>query len=160
MVSIKLHTFPRFSGDIPLSTPLSPLNPPWLPAHDMRSVSVITTSALVASAAAQILNIAQVDKAVSSVLQTFAGYFHYDGSHLEGWRPTNPQTPADPSYWLADITHDGYAAFNPNASTYQVFRNVKDYGAKGNTSGINRYMYMYIYEPFVSVIPFRGRVLC
>jgi glucan 1,3-beta-glucosidase len=98
----------------------------------MHSVSVITTSALVACAAAQILNIAQVDEAVSYVLQTFAGYFIYDGSHLDGWEPTNPQNPSDPSYWLADIAHDGYAAFNPNASTYQVFRNVKDYGAKGN----------------------------
>lgn len=36
----------------------------------------------------------------------------------------------DPSYWLADISYQGVAAFNPD-STYQVFRNVKDYGAKG-----------------------------
>jgi glucan 1,3-beta-glucosidase len=34
----------------------------------------------------------------------------------------------DPSYWLADISHQGIAAFNPD-STDQVFRNVKDYGA-------------------------------
>ena len=39
----------------------------------------------------------------------------------------------DASYWLADITHQGIAAFNPNPSTYKVFRNVMDYGAKGNT---------------------------
>lgn len=36
----------------------------------------------------------------------------------------------DPAYWLADIAHQGVAAFNPNPS-YKVFRNVKDYGAKG-----------------------------
>lgn len=38
---------------------------------------------------------------------------------------------ADASYWLADIKHQGLAAFNANPSTYTVFRNVKDYGAKG-----------------------------
>jgi len=38
----------------------------------------------------------------------------------------------DASYWLADIKHQGIAAFNSNPSSYTVFRNVKDYGAKGN----------------------------
>lgn len=44
------------------------------------------------------------------------------------------ETTDDASYWLADITHQGVAAFNSNPSTYTVFRNVKDYGAKGNVS--------------------------
>lgn len=35
-------------------------------------------------------------------------------------------------YWLADIKHQGVAAFNSNPSEYQVFRNVKDFGAKGD----------------------------
>lgn len=39
--------------------------------------------------------------------------------------------PGDESYWLADITHQGVAAFNPNPSGYKVFRNVKEYGARG-----------------------------
>jgi hypothetical protein len=38
---------------------------------------------------------------------------------------------SDPSYWLAGISHQGLAAFNSNPSGYTVFRNVKDYGAKG-----------------------------
>ncbi|KAJ5884731.1 Exo-beta-1-3-glucanase, partial [Penicillium taxi] len=38
----------------------------------------------------------------------------------------------DTSYWLADITHQGLAAFNSAPSSYVVFRNVKDYGAKGD----------------------------
>ena len=38
----------------------------------------------------------------------------------------------DASYWLADIAHQGIAAFNSDPSTYTVFRNVMDYGAKGN----------------------------
>ena len=34
------------------------------------------------------------------------------------------------AFWLESIKHQGVAAFRPN-STYQVFRNVKDFGAKG-----------------------------
>ena len=37
------------------------------------------------------------------------------------------------SYWLEGIAHQGVSAFNANPSTYQVFRNVKDFGAKGVT---------------------------
>ncbi|KAF9229792.1 glycoside hydrolase family 55 protein [Gyrodon lividus] len=35
------------------------------------------------------------------------------------------------SYWLETIKHQGTSAFNPDP-TYQVFRNVKDFGAKGD----------------------------
>ncbi|KIJ60520.1 glycoside hydrolase family 55 protein [Hydnomerulius pinastri MD-312] len=38
--------------------------------------------------------------------------------------------PDDP-YWMQTIKHQGTSAFNPEAS-YQVFRNVKDFGAKGD----------------------------
>jgi hypothetical protein len=34
-------------------------------------------------------------------------------------------------YWLNDMSGNGIAAFNTNPSGYKVFRNVKDYGAKG-----------------------------
>lgn len=34
-------------------------------------------------------------------------------------------------YWLENIKYQGISAFNANSSTYQVFRNVKDFGAKG-----------------------------
>jgi glucan 1,3-beta-glucosidase len=39
--------------------------------------------------------------------------------------------PGDP-YWLETIQHQGTSAFNPDPSTYEVFRNVKDFGAKGD----------------------------
>ncbi|KAJ7929194.1 exo-beta-1,3-glucanase [Mycena leptocephala] len=35
-------------------------------------------------------------------------------------------------FWMQSIKHQGIAAFNPNPTTYQVFRNVKDFGAKGD----------------------------
>ncbi len=36
------------------------------------------------------------------------------------------------SYWMGSIKHQGVAAFNPAKASYQVFRNVKDLGAKGD----------------------------
>lgn len=38
---------------------------------------------------------------------------------------------AEPAYWFKDIQKQGIAAFNPNPSAYKVFRNVMDYGARG-----------------------------
>jgi glucan 1,3-beta-glucosidase len=35
-------------------------------------------------------------------------------------------------YWLENIKHQGVASFNPNPSNYTVFRNVKDFGARGD----------------------------
>jgi glucan 1,3-beta-glucosidase len=37
-------------------------------------------------------------------------------------------------YWLADIQRQGVAPYNPKKDAYKVFRNVKDYGAKGDGS--------------------------
>ena len=38
------------------------------------------------------------------------------------------------AFWLSQIPHRGAPAFNPNPSGYKVFRNVRDYGAKGASS--------------------------
>ncbi|KAF2749511.1 glycoside hydrolase family 55 protein [Sporormia fimetaria CBS 119925] len=51
--------------------------------------------------------------------------------------PAPPAAPAPPAtgsgYWLADIKHQGVAVFGENQD-FKVFRNVKDYGAKGDGS--------------------------
>ncbi|EON68919.1 hypothetical protein W97_08177 [Coniosporium apollinis CBS 100218] len=48
-------------------------------------------------------------------------------------RPTYPSKPKDQcAYWLENVKHQGISAFNPNPSSYQTFRNVKDFGAKGD----------------------------
>lgn len=39
--------------------------------------------------------------------------------------------PGEP-YWLELIQHQGTSPFNPHPSSYQIFRNVKDYGAAGD----------------------------
>jgi glucan 1,3-beta-glucosidase len=38
----------------------------------------------------------------------------------------------DEPYWLEKIKHQGIAAYNPDPTSYKVFRNVKDYGAIGD----------------------------
>ncbi|EMD38344.1 glycoside hydrolase family 55 protein [Gelatoporia subvermispora B] len=52
--------------------------------------------------------------------------------------------PGDP-FWMQNIQHQGTAAFNSDPSSYQVFRNVMDFGAKGDgvtddTAAINNAM--------------------
>ncbi|KAJ7929217.1 exo-beta-1,3-glucanase [Mycena leptocephala] len=44
---------------------------------------------------------------------------------------TGLATPDD-TFWLEAIKHQGKAAYNPDPSNYQVFRNVKEFGAKGD----------------------------
>jgi glucan 1,3-beta-glucosidase len=47
-------------------------------------------------------------------------------------KPGPTGTPNCVPYWLENIKHQGLASFNANASSYKVFRNVKDFGAKGD----------------------------
>ncbi|GAB7348730.1 hypothetical protein MBLNU459_g7467t1 [Dothideomycetes sp. NU459] len=72
------------------------------------------------------------------MLGQFSRYTNYPGpSPTASLRP-RPTIPIPPfptetcAYWLEDIKHQGIAAFNPDPATYQVFRNVKDFGAKGD----------------------------
>lgn len=56
---------------------------------------------------------------------------------INGHANTNVTPPAS-GYWYASIQKRGAAAFNENPTTYKVFRNVLDYGAKGKYGVLGR----------------------
>ncbi|KAJ5976298.1 hypothetical protein N7481_010005 [Penicillium waksmanii] len=110
----------------------------------MHYASVITLVSLLSCVRGQLLDIPAVDELVKSALKPLADWTDYDGptgtasSELSKSTDTDYANIAieaaatDASYWLADISHQGKAAFNSNPSSYTVFRNVMDYGAKGD----------------------------
>ena len=49
-----------------------------------------------------------------------------------GSSPSKPPSSGECSYYLEDIKHQGIAAFNSNPGSYVVFRDVKEFGAKGD----------------------------
>jgi glucan 1,3-beta-glucosidase len=44
--------------------------------------------------------------------------------------------PSD-SFWMESIKHQGTSPYNSRPSSYKVFRNVKDFGAKGAKSDLS-----------------------
>ena len=97
-----------------------------------------------AVARSQNLQIPEVQAAVDKALKDFSAYTAYNGptstASANVTVPTgepriNVAQPAvaDPPYWLANIKHQGRAAFNPD-TTYTVWRNVMNFGAKGTIS--------------------------
>lgn len=85
------------------------------------------------------MDIPWIESVVSSCTSEYAPYFTYHGGHGQPFQvpatttqhPIPSPTASACSYWMEDIKHQGIAAFNGNAS-YQVFRNVKDFGAVGD----------------------------
>ena len=78
-------------------------------------------------------------KHTSSTLASTSSPISLETPVVDGHATT--ETSGDASYWLADIKHQGLATYNSDPSTYTVFRNVKDYGAKGNAP--QRVVYLY-----------------
>ena len=72
------------------------------------------------------LKIPEVEEVVGNVLKEFGDYVDYHGNHSESSTTSKRQSTA---YWYETIAHQGISAFGP--SGYQVYRNVKDYGATG-----------------------------
>jgi glucan 1,3-beta-glucosidase len=71
-------------------------------------------------------DIPEVESVVAEVLKDFGDYVHFQGNDSEASAGTKRQSTA---YWYETINHQGISAFGP--SGYQVFRNVKNYGATG-----------------------------
>ncbi|KAJ3396013.1 hypothetical protein HDU92_004316 [Lobulomyces angularis] len=42
------------------------------------------------------------------------------------------ETSPNPSFWISQVSHNGISAFHLNPSSYKVYRNVRDYGARGD----------------------------
>ncbi|KAJ7777561.1 exo-beta-1,3-glucanase [Mycena maculata] len=68
---------------------------------------------------------------LASTVAAFATLVNSLGTTCTTPLGTGTAAATDP-FWMANIQHQGIAAFNPSPSTYQVFRNVKDFGAKGD----------------------------
>lgn len=66
----------------------------------------------------------------ASVYLLFAPFVFGLGLSCSAPLTTGHAAPGDP-YWLQNIKHQGTSAFNSDKS-YQVFRNVRDFGAKGD----------------------------
>ncbi|KAL0947433.1 hypothetical protein HGRIS_013543 [Hohenbuehelia grisea] len=69
--------------------------------------------------------------AVLGVLLTLVAFVSALGSSCSTPLGAGTAAAGDP-FWMQNIKHQGTAAFNSNPSGYQVFRNVKDFGAKGD----------------------------
>jgi glucan 1,3-beta-glucosidase len=108
----------------------------------MRSLSAFLLSAFMVEAAFVQVEIPAIESIVANLLATNADYVHFRGSDSNS---TDLITPSSSStnltnrqataYWYEDINHQGISAFGPGG--YQVFRNVKSYGAKGMSTRLH-----------------------
>jgi glucan 1,3-beta-glucosidase len=95
----------------------------------------LVLSALVLEAVCMQGRIPAVENIVASILANSTDYVHFQGKSTHSTTISN-STEASSSlskrqsaYWYENIAHQGISAFGP--SGYQVYRNVKDFGAKG-----------------------------
>ena len=96
------------------------------------ALALVPSILLVAS---EKLDIPAVDRVVQKTLHDYYNYTHYhapaNATNNTASRGGNTQGPeaSGQAYWYEQIKHQGVSAFGP--SGYVVYRNVKDYGAKG-----------------------------
>ncbi|KAE9367654.1 glycoside hydrolase family 55 protein [Stipitochalara longipes BDJ] len=93
----------------------------------MKLIHTIPFLLFVLGAVSVQLPIPEVDRVVATVLNDFEQYVDQNGSHSDDTAISKRQSAP---YWYETVTHQGISAFGP--SGYEVFRNVKDYGAKGD----------------------------
>jgi glucan 1,3-beta-glucosidase len=98
--------------------------------------SILAALSWALGASAAVLDIPSVDAAVNAALKDYGNYAAYTGPQKKP--PATTKVPLQnallsdgpSSFWQESISHQGISAFG--SSGYQVFRNVKDFGAKGN----------------------------
>ena len=98
--------------------------------------SLLTVLPLAAVTLARHLNYEppEIKQDVDQMVSEFQKYVNFKGpDHDVDYKPKKEKPgPANVgTYWMEQIRHQGKAPFNPQAGSYQVFRNVKDFGAKG-----------------------------
>jgi len=96
----------------------------------MRFYHIVVAAALALKASCEQFEIPDVASLVDDILLEYAKTVHYDGNETD---TSNIQKRAA-SFWMEGISHQGVSAFGP--AGYQIFRNVKDYGAKGKISQV------------------------
>jgi glucan 1,3-beta-glucosidase len=83
---------------------------------------------------ARVFRIPVVEAAVQKALKSFPNYKAFTGPFLKAPKPVDTSeddvSTAASSYWLENIAHQGRSPFGP--AGYTVFRNVKDFGARGD----------------------------
>jgi glucan 1,3-beta-glucosidase len=104
---------------------------------------------VIGSVTAAKVSISQVSSAVQLATSSFAPAVKYVGptgsassilvksSTTKVSAQVAAATVGSAPYWLESVTHQGISAFNSNPASYQVFRNVKSFGAKGRNSAIS-----------------------
>jgi glucan 1,3-beta-glucosidase len=86
------------------------------------------TALILGAALGEHFKIAEIEAVVGHALAEADSYVHYK-SNISEARDLSSMTKRASSYWYENIAHQGISAFGP--SGYVVYRNVKDYGAKG-----------------------------
>lgn len=77
----------------------------------------------------------QIEAIVNEILEEYNDYVHYNGTAVGVPEFVVQEVELElekrqgGSYWYEQIAHRGISAFGPPG--YQVYRNVKDYGARG-----------------------------
>jgi glucan 1,3-beta-glucosidase len=111
----------------------------------MAFLRALVLSSLVLRASCAHFEIPEVAAVVGEIVNKLGTYVHYHGNHSDV--PTIPPQSdfasilprQSTSYWYESITHQGISAFGP--SGYQVYRNVKDYGATGMSKYLHQSKY-------------------
>jgi glucan 1,3-beta-glucosidase len=90
--------------------------------------SAVVSALMLGAVYAEHFKIPEIEAVVGDILSKADSYVHYKSNVSEA-RDLSSMTKRASSYWYENIAHQGISAFGPGG--YVVYRNVKDYGAKG-----------------------------